>query len=182
MAVGGSGDQDEALNEAEIIAEVEADDAARQAMPLKSIGLSALGVMLAITLMSQFADLVSMPLVLASFGSTGVLVFVYPDLPFSQPRNVVLGHFFCSLVGLIFLAVCGPHGWSMGLATGAAIGVMALTRTIHPPACSNPIIVFLTQPGWDFLLYPTLTGALVVTIFALLYNHLAGKWTFAKYW
>jgi len=109
-------------------------------------------------------------------------VFGYPDVPFSQPRNVICGHFLSSLIGVIFLIVCGPHWWAAGLATGTAIAVMMLTRTVHPPAGSNPVIVFLTQPSWSFLLYPTLAGALIIAALALFYNNLTRPSSYPKYW
>jgi CBS-domain-containing membrane protein len=39
---------------------------------------------------------------------------------------------------------------------------MMVTRTMHPPAGSNPIIVFLTAPGWGLTLFPTLFGAMAL--------------------
>ena len=33
----------------------------------------------------------------------------------------------------------------MAMAVGTAIALMMLTRTVHPPAGSNPVIVFLGQ-------------------------------------
>jgi hypothetical protein len=33
------------------------------------------------------------------------------------------------------------------------------TRTVHPPAASNPVIVFLAHSGWGFLLFPVVMGA-----------------------
>ena len=60
-----------------------------------------------------------------------------------------------------------PHIYgTTTLADGSAIALMMLTRTVHPPAGSNPVIVFLLQPGWDFLLYPTLSGALLLVLAA----------------
>ncbi len=38
----------------------------------------------------------------------------------------------------------------MALAVGTALGVMLFSRTVHPPAGSNPVIIFLTQPDWQF--------------------------------
>ena len=112
--------------------------------PLRSVALAWLGGVLAIATVGKLAGLLSMPLMLGSFGASCVLVFGYPDVPFSQPRNVVFGHFLSSLIGLAFLTVCGPQWWAMGLATGTAIAVMMLTRNVHPPAGSNPVIVFLS--------------------------------------
>ena len=40
---------------------------------------------------------------LASFGSSMVLLYGYPESPFAQPKNVFFGHFITTLVGLLFL-------------------------------------------------------------------------------
>jgi len=37
----------------------------------------------------------------ASFGSSVVVVFGYPENEFAQPKNVLLGHLLCALVGII---------------------------------------------------------------------------------
>ena len=121
-------------------------------------------------------------LILGSFGASCVLVFGFPDVPFSQPRNVVVGHFLSSLIGLVFLQWAGPHWWAMALAVGTAIAVMMWTRTVHPPAGSNPVIIFLAQPTWDFLWFPTLTGAVVLVMVALLYNNLTRPGRYPQYW
>ncbi|WP_082567702.1 HPP family protein [Pelomonas sp. Root1217] len=120
-------------------------------------------------------------LLLGSFGSTAVMVFTFPELHFSQPRSVVGGHVICTGVGLAALALCGPSWWSLATATAASVAVMMLTRTLHPPAGSNPVIVFLAAPKWSFLLFPTLFGALTVVAVALLY-HRATRRTYPVYW
>lgn len=147
----------------------------------KSVVLAWVGGVIAISILALLAEDKSIPLILGSFGATCVLVFGYPDVPFSQPRNVVLGHFLSSLVGLIFLTICGPHWWAAGLATGTAIAVMMLTRTVHPPAGSNPVIIFMTHPAWSFLIWPTLLGALAMAAIAIIYNNIARR-TYPKYW
>ena len=40
---------------------------------------------------------------IASFGSTMVLLYGYPESPFAQPKNIILGHFLTALIGIIFL-------------------------------------------------------------------------------
>ena len=56
------------------------------------------------------------------------------------------------------------------------------TRTVHAPAGSNPVIVFLLQPSWSFLLFPTVVGALLLTAVALLYNNATRESRYPKYW
>lgn len=150
--------------------------------PARQILLAWLGGFLAIACIASSADLLSTSLLLGSFGASCVLVFGYPDLPFSQPRNLVLGHLLSSLVGLLCLHLLGPGVWSLALAVGSAIALMMLTRSVHPPAGSNPVIIFLAQPGWAFLLFPTLAGALILLLVALLYNNATRGGRYPKYW
>jgi CBS-domain-containing membrane protein len=76
----------------------------------------------------------------------------------------------------------GPHWWAGGIAAGAAIAAMMATRTVHPPAGSNPVIVFMSQPGWAFVIYPTLVGALLLVALALVFNNSTRKTTYPIYW
>jgi CBS-domain-containing membrane protein len=150
--------------------------------PLKQVSIAWLGGVLAIACIASANDLLSMTLILGSFGASCVMVFGFPDLPFSQPRNVLGGHLLSSFIGLAFLQLCGPHWWSLALAVGTAIALMMLSRTVHPPAGSNPVIIFLAQPGWGFLLFPTLIGALLLILVALLYNNATRASRYPKYW
>ncbi len=70
----------------------------------------------------------------------------------------------------------------MALAAATAIGAMQLTRTVHPPAGSNPVIVMLTAPSWQFLLTPTLLGACILVIVALIFNNMPSKRNYPMYW
>lgn len=159
------------------------DCASLPAQPsIKAVGFAWLGGFLAIAAVAALADSLSLALVLGSFGASCVLIFGYPDVPFSQPRNVIAGHVISSLVGLVCLTAFGPHWWAVAVAVGTAIAVMMLTRTVHPPAGSNPVIVFLTMPTWNFLLFPTLVGALVLVAVALVYNNATRDAKYPKYW
>ncbi|WP_081673774.1 HPP family protein [Pseudomonas cremoricolorata] len=124
------------------------------------IGLSGLG---AIALSTK------QPWLIGSFGASGVLLFAYPEGPFSQVRNVVGGHVLTSLVALVCLKVLGPGLLPMAFAGALATVLMVVTRTVHPPAGGNPVIVFMIQPSWSFLLIPTLGGACLLMLTAWLY-------------
>ena len=149
---------------------------------LRQVGIAWLGGCLAIGVVAYLAGLSHTPLVLGSFGATCVLVFGFPDSPFSQPRNIVAGHFIASLVGLVCLSLFGAEWWSMAIAVGTAIACMQLTGTVHPPAGSNPVIVMLTAPSWNFLLTPTLIGALLLVLVAVFFNNFPKDRTYPKYW
>ena len=120
-------------------------------------------------------------LLLGSFGSSAVMVFSFPEIHFSQPRSVIGGHVICTAVGLAALTLFGATWWSLATAAAASVALMMVTRTLHPPAGSNPIIVFLAAPKWGFLLFPTLFGALTMVVVAVLY-HRATRRVYPAYW
>jgi CBS-domain-containing membrane protein len=159
------------------------DSAALPPRPVgKAVALAFVGGFLAIAIIALLAQSIQVALMLGSFGASCVLVFGYPDVPFSQPRNVIVGHVLSTVIGLVFVHFCGPHWWSVALAVGSAIAAMMITRTVHPPAGSNPVIVFLMQPGWDFALFPTLSGAVILVLVALFYHNLTRESRWPKYW
>jgi CBS-domain-containing membrane protein len=123
------------------------------------------------------------PLLMAPFGATCVLLFAAPDAPLAQPRNVVGGHFISSLVGLLFLKFVGAGPVEMGLAVGLAIALMQLTRTVHPPAGADPLVVMMSSnTGWSFLAAPVLASAVLLVLIALLINNVGPAKRWPRYW
>ena len=106
------------------------------------------------------------------FGASMVLVMAVHESPLAKPTNILLGHILSALSGVIILYLIGDHFLALGLAVGLAIFVMIITKTIHPPAGANPIIVILTGQGISFVLFPVAIGAFMLVIFAYLYNKL----------
>ncbi len=147
-----------------------------------NLALAWLGAFVVIATLALLGQSLSVTLMLGSFGASCVLVFGYPDVPFSQPRNVVAGHVMSSLVGLACVHFFGNHWWSLAFAVACAVVLMMWLRVVHPPAGSNPVIVFLTQPAWDFWLYPTLAGASILVLCALVYHPLTRAAKYPKYW
>lgn len=130
------------------------------------IALGGIGGCIAIGVIAFLAESSGHPLILGSFGASCVLLFGFPESPFSRPINVIGGHCIATFIGLAFFMLCGFHWWSVALASGSAISVMMLTNTVHPPAGSNPVIVMLSGAHWPFLLEPTLIGALLLVVIA----------------
>ncbi|PWB80287.1 MAG: HPP family protein [Methylocystaceae bacterium] len=148
----------------------------------RSIASAGIGGFALISLLGELGGHLEQPLLLGSFGASCVLVFGFPELPFSQPRNVIIGHALSSFIGLGCLTLFGPTPWAMAGAVGMAIMLMMGTQTVHPPAGSNPVIIFLTQPSWAFLFAPTLVGAVLIIGFALIYNNVARGQKYPKHW
>ena len=113
---------------------------------------------------------------LASFGSSMVLLFGYPESPFAQPKNVFFGHFTTTLVGLFFLYLIPlPIFLTIPLAVGLGVGLMILFNVTHPPAGGNPIIVILGSVSLDYLLSPIITGSIIILIFGVIINRFVLK-------
>lgn len=150
--------------------------------PFKQVVFNGLGGLSAATILAYLAYISHQPLILGSFGASIFILFVLPDSPFAQPRNVIGGHFISTLSGLVFLHFIGPAWWSMALALAVALMLMQILRIPHPPAGSNPFIVFLSNSSWSFLFIPTLVGAILLVIVSLFFNNLASERSYPKYW
>ena len=150
--------------------------------PLKDLSFISIGAFLAASVVGFLAYYTNEPIIMGSFGASIFVLFVLPDSPFAQPRNVIIGHFITSLIGLLFYHLVGSEWWSMALALAFAIAAMQFLRVPHPPAGSNPFIVFLLGANWDYLWMPTLIGSLLIVLVALLYNNISKNRSYPKYW
>ena len=118
---------------------------------------------------------------IASFGSTMVLLYGYPESPFAQPKNIIVGHFLTSLVGIIFLNfVHLPIFINIPLAVGFGVMLMILFKVTHPPAGGNPIIVIIGSVSYDYLLTPVIVGSIVVILFGVIINKFILKRKYPK--
>ncbi|WP_016995687.1 HPP family protein [Kocuria atrinae] len=144
----------------------------RESLPLTTIVAGGLGGALTIALLGFTGDLFGVPLLIAAFGSSCVLLFLVPDSPFSRPVSVVGGHVVAAACGLLIHSVLPTAWWSLGIAVGLAMIGMASLRVIHPPAGGTPIAILLSHQGWDYLLMPVLVGSLVLSACALGYRRL----------
>ena len=113
---------------------------------------------------------------IASFGSSMVLLYGYPESPFAQPKNVFFGHVLTAIVGMIFLYFIPlPLSLTIPLAVGFGVGLMILFNVTHPPAGGNPIIVIMGSVSVDYLLTPVISGSIIILIFAIIINRLILK-------
>ena len=118
---------------------------------------------------------------IASFGSSMVLLYGYPDSPFAQPKNIFFGHLLTSAVGLVFLNLIPlPLYLTIPLAVGFGVGLMILFNVTHPPAGGNPIIVIMGSVSLDYLLNPIITGSIIILIFGILINRFILKKNYPK--
>ena len=107
----------------------------------------------------------------ASFGSTMVLLYGYPESPFAQPKNIFFGHLLTSIVGVIFVNfVPVPIYIMIPLAVGFGVFFMILAGVTHPPAGGNPIIVIIGSASFSYIISPIIVGSAIVLIFGVVLN------------
>ena len=118
---------------------------------------------------------------IASFGSSMVLLYGYPESPFAQPKNIFFGHLLTAIVGLIFLYfVPLPLFLIIPLAVGFGVSLMILLNVTHPPAGGNPIIVIMGSVSIDYLLNPIIIGSIIILLFGIIINRLILKKNYPK--
>tara|TARA_B110001454_G_C12598656_1_gene383466 strand:- start:35 stop:511 length:477 start_codon:yes stop_codon:yes gene_type:complete len=107
----------------------------------------------------------------ASFGSSMVLLFGFPDSPFAQPKNILFGHFFTALIGILFANyIALPIFINIALAVGTGIFFMIILDVVHPPAGGNPIIVIIDGVSYEYLINPITFGCFIILLFGVILN------------
>ena len=117
-----------------------------------------------------------------SFGATVFIVFVLYDLETAQPKNIFFGHLISITVGIIFNETVGLSFYSLGLSVGIAVILMVYFQVMHPPAASNPLVALSMDLSFDFILFPVISGTLVIIFLSVLINRIILKRNYPKKW
>ena len=138
----------------------------KQSILAGSFSIITIGILTLLTYKTEFGIFL-----IASFGSSMVLLYGYPESPFAQPKNVFFGHLVTSIVGLIVLYLVPlPLFITVPIAVGFGVGLMILFNVTHPPAGGNPIIVIVGSVSFDYLFSPVITGSVIIIISAIIIN------------
>ena len=117
----------------------------------------------------------------ASFGSTMVLLYGYPESPFAQPKNIFFGHLLTSVVGIIFVNLIPlPTFIMIPVAVGLGVFFMILADVTHPPAGGNPIIVIIGSASFSYIISPIIIGSVIVLVFGVVLNRFILKKEYPK--
>jgi CBS-domain-containing membrane protein len=141
----------------------------------ESMLLGALGATLGIVLLQVLSETANLALLVAPFGATFVLVFALPESPLVKPRNIIGGYLISTIIGLGFYELLGNTPLSLGLAFGLTFVVMQLTKTLHPPAGSVPILIMFSEIDWTFVLTPILVGVILILLYEKFYKFVLKK-------
>lgn len=129
---------------------------------------AAAGIGLALTLAAPPVT----PFLLASLGGSAVFLFGLTRAPAAQPRALFGGHLGGALIGIACYQAFGDALWVYVLAQVLALWLMLLTRTVHPPAGANPLIMIHSHAGFAALWQPVFAGVLALAAVAALWSRL----------
>ena len=147
-----------------------------------------IGILAFITFQSALAGSIYGLWLAASFGSSVVVVFGYPENEFAQPKNVFFGHILCALIGILCVTLFKISQdrtiffLAIGIAVGLSVMLMMAFKITHPPAGGNTIVVMLTQDSFQFLIFPIMVGAVTIIIGGVIYNHFILKKKYPLKW
>lgn len=139
-----------------------------------------LGAGITIAAAGWLAGVTDLPLLLAPFGATSVLLFAQAQSPLSQPVNVVGGYLVAGLATIGMAALLPGTWWAVGMAVGLAIILMSSLRLTHPPAGALPVVMAGSAlPGLE-LTAIAVGGALVMVMYAALHHRLPPRLDYPK--
>ena len=147
-----------------------------------------IGILAYITFQSTLSGSVYGLWLAASFGSSVVVVFGYPENEFAQPKNVLLGHLLCAFIGILFVTLFKISQdrtiffLAIGVAVGLSVMLMMAFKITHPPAGGNTIVVMLAQDSFNFLIFPIMVGAATIIIGGIIYNRFILKKNYPLKW
>jgi CBS-domain-containing membrane protein len=131
---------------------------------------------------------IDMVMVVGSFGASAVLIYGAPSGPLSQPRNLIGGHFISALIGVACYQLLHEHMWlAAGMAVATAIGIMHVTKSLHPPGGATALIAVIGsdkvhQLGFFYVVFPVMTGAMIMLLIALLVNNIPDSRKYPVFW
>lgn len=144
--------------------------------------LSFLGAFLGIGTVAVLSLVYQMPLLIASFGASAVLLYGVPDSPLAQPRNVIFGHLISAVTGVTAYGLLGLTWWSAAVATALAIALMLVTKTAHPPGGATALVAVLSKASPMYIFTPVAVGVIILIVIALITNNLSPRRNYPKYW
>ncbi len=118
-----------------------------------------------------------LPYIIAPIGASAVLVFAVPASPLAQPWAVFGGNAISALVALVVSRFIDDPLLATGVAVGAAIAVMSLTRCLHPPGGAVALMTALaahntTGVSFDYALTPVSLNSGILVACGWLYHKL----------
>jgi CBS-domain-containing membrane protein len=132
----------------------------------------AIGAAIAIGTALWFVDISSAPFLLASIGGTTVFLFCLTRAAAAQPRAVFGGHLGGAVIGVICFQAFGDAIWVYILSVVLTLLFMLATKTVHPPAGANPLIMVHEHANLFALWQPVGLSIIILALIAVVWSRL----------
>jgi CBS-domain-containing membrane protein len=139
---------------------------------VRDLSWSVVGASIAIAIALWFVADGRSLLLLASLGASTIILFALPESEAAQPRALFGGHLGGALIGILAFRFFGDGLWVSVLAFVLTMVFMVLTRTIHPPAGANPLLMVHNHAGMGILMKPVLLGVGVLFATAIIWSRI----------
>jgi CBS-domain-containing membrane protein len=123
---------------------------------------------------------------IGSFGASSVLIYGAIQSPLAQPRNLIGGHIISACIGVTIYKLLPEIIWiTAPLAVSLSIIAMQFTKTLHPPGGATALIAIIGTEkikalGYLYVLFPALSGSLILLIVALFFNNITSFRNYPK--
>ncbi len=146
----------------------------------REIITSTVGSFVAIYLIYWLSSLVlrgyDLPLMVASMGAAGVLLYAAPRSTMSQPWPLFMGHLISAVVGVSCAKFIPDLALASAVAVSGAILAMHMTRSLHPPGGAAALVAVIGGEsiqalGYLYVLVPVGLNVLIMFVAAMLINN-----------
>lgn len=141
-----------------------------------SIAGGFVGIFLVLWISLHYAGMQGAALLVASMGSSAVLLFAVPHSTFAQPWPLLGGHVICALIGVVCAKTFSTPLLAAPLSVALSIAAMRYWRCIHPPAGGTALVPVIGGAevyalGYQFALTPVLLNAFILMSVAIAVNY-----------
>ena len=157
--------------------------------------VSLAGALVGLSVIGYITSHFSLPLLLAPFGASAVLLFSVHDSPLAQPRSTVLGHTLSAFVGgtiavahSLYFGNSIPESESyilIAVSVAVSIAAMQISRLTHPPAGATAFIASTAVSDVESLaifMVPVTAGALILVAVTVIFNNAIPSRKYPAYW
>ncbi len=136
----------------------------------------------------QILEKTDLVMIIGSFGASAVLIYGAIKSPLAQPRNLMGGHVFSAIVGVVAYNTLNEHMWlAASVAVATAIALMHATKTLHPPGGATSLIAVIGSQkihdlGYLYAIIPVGLGAAIMLAVALLVNNIPKNRRYPEFW
>ena len=131
---------------------------------------SFIGGLIAIRCIGILSNLSTYPLLIESFEASAVFLFLAPNSPIAQPRNLIFRNLVVVISAILCVFLLGSSYLTSGIAVGLTIFLGQAFLCLHPPAGAVAFLGVLLKASSIFIFIPVISGSLKLLGIALVFN------------